>query len=102
MCIMGEVLFLRTLQWPPSALSQVPIWSVPWSAHHRVSPGGEAEVGGHCATLHFSGTLRYEMIADSRGTDSPTMQSDEYRAILLFCICTFVRRKRDNISLSVQ
>lgn len=38
MCIIGEVLFRKTFQFPPSALSQVPIWSVPWSAHQSLSP----------------------------------------------------------------
>lgn len=38
---MGDVLFLRIFQLPPSFLSQVPIWSVPWSAHHNFSPKGK-------------------------------------------------------------
>lgn len=38
MCIIGDVLFRRTFQPAPSFFLQVPIWSVPWSAHHNLSP----------------------------------------------------------------
>lgn len=47
---MGEVLFRRTFQFPPSLLSHVPIWSVPLSAHHNLFPTHKI---GHSVIPHL-------------------------------------------------